>query len=147
MALRYQLRRHLHFLAETFNTGEVVVTLQLWASTRGNTLIYVRCHNGVEHTRQVCTTDTDRDTAKATFDRAEQDFADTMMSATAAADEVARRGGPNPTFCHAGDCGVLIPYAAAQCADGHPITRTNPGTYVFGDNRRAPLTVITGGRK
>lgn len=147
MALRYQLRRQLHFLANTFDTGEVVITLQLWASTSSRTQVYVRCHNGIENVRKVCTTDADRTIAAGTLDRAERDFADTMMSATAAADEVARRGGPQPTFCHAGDCGVLIPYAAAQCADGHPATRTSPGTYVFGDNRRAPFTVITGGRK
>jgi hypothetical protein len=76
-----------------------------------------------------------------------RDFGDALLSEDAAGDEVSRRGGPNVKWCTATDCGAQIPYAAAQCAEGHAVNHINAGTYSHGTSRRPAFTLITGGKR
>lgn len=148
-SLRYGLIKQIHFIAGHPKTGQdVVVTLQHWQSKTSKVGVYVRAHDGVEYERRFADTDAARALIERSFEIARRDFAGLLLSDEGAGDEIARRGGPTPKYCHAGnDCGAQVPYASAQCAEGHPVTHINAGTYAFGSNRRAPLTVITGGRK
>jgi hypothetical protein len=146
--LRYGLIKQLHFIAGDGTGRDVVVTIQHWQSKTTKLAVYVRCHDGVEFDRHVATTDQQRERIELSFEIARRDFKGRLLSDDAATDEVCRRGGPGPKSCHAGsECSALIPYASAQCAEGHAVNHVNAGTYAFGSNRRPPMTVITGGRK
>lgn len=142
---RLKLRKAIDFQASIFDGTEPIISLQWWYSATTETEVYVRLHNGVEITRQVCTTESERAEVAGTFARAERDF--TIMSPDAAGDEIARRGGPAPRWCSARDCGTQIPYAAAHCAEGHAVDHVNAGTYSHGVSRRPAIVVLTGGKK
>lgn len=154
-ATRYTLTEQLHFLARDGSQREVVVTLQSWKNRTGSKGIYIKTHNGVEEMRRFYDTTHGATLVQRSFNLARQMAAAedetarvVMLSEDAAADEVARRGGPHPRYCLVGDCGAQIPYAAAQCADGHPFDQLpQPGTYAFGSARRPPMTLIRGGKK
>jgi hypothetical protein len=150
MSLRYCLAEQIHFPATDPDSPAqgVIVTLQRWRSTTSKSEIYVRVHNGVEYDRRFADTDLLRNRVDESFANARRDFAVELLSDDAAADEVSRRGGPRIQWCTAaGDCGAQIPFAAAQCADGHAVNHVSAGTYVFGQSRRPAFTVITGGKK
>lgn len=145
---RYFLAEQLHFLGADGQQREVVITIQSWkAQDGGKSGVYVKTHNGVEQVRRVYNTEQGALWVQRNFNQARQFFADRMLSEDAAADQVARRGGPNPTYCLVGDCGAMIPYAAAMCASGDPVDRVERGRYVMGTSRRPVLTVIPGGKK
>lgn len=147
--LRYALVDQVHFLATDPEdpARDVVVTLQRWHAKTGPTQVYVRCHNGTEFDRRVAASAPAHDLIDQTFTLARTDFAEYLLSETAAGDQVAQRGGPSPKYCHVTDCGTQVPYGAGQCADGHPSNHTNAGTYVVGASRRPTLTVLRGGRR
>ncbi len=147
MTTRYKLVEQLHFLGLDFTNQEAVITIQHWKSTVSDNRVYVRCHDGKEVLRQLCTTGGQKAKIGESFAIARREFAEFMLSDDAAGDHVARRGGPHPQWCQATDCGTMIPYAAAQCAAGHAVHHTNAGTYSHGSNRRPALTVITGGKR
>lgn len=144
--LRYCLIKQLHFIAKV-DQGDAVVTIQHWQTRDTKTAIYVRAHNGVEVNRRFARSAAEHALIERSFEIARVEFADQLLSDDFASDEVARRGGPKPRWCSATDCGAQIPYAAAQCADGHATDHVNSGTYVFGSSRLPSLTVIQGGRK
>jgi hypothetical protein len=144
--VRYQLAEQLHFLAHDDTGREVVVTLQRWQSQNSRSAVYVRTHNGTETDRRVCRTDTDLNNLALSFTLAKDKFGDAMLSDDLAADEVSRRGGPTIRYCHVRDCGAQVPFAAGQCAEGHPTNQTPAGSYVMGSGRRPPFTVVTGGK-
>jgi hypothetical protein len=150
-ATRYFLAEQMHFLGLDGRQKEVVITIQSWKSRAGRKGIYVKAHNGVEVVRRLCHTPEDAVRVQRSFAMAQAMIqADppelTPLSDDAAADEIARRGGPGPRWCSLSNCGAQVPVAASQCAEGHPWeTATGPGRYVFGSNRRPALTVITGG--
>lgn len=146
MSLRYCLIKQLHFIADV-NGVDTIVTIQHWQSKDTSTAVYVRVHNGVEANRRFASTPAEHALIERSFEIARAEFRDQMLSDDFAGDEVARRGGPKPQWCHATDCGVMVPYAAAQCAEGHAVNHVNAGTYVFGSSRVPSLTVIQGGRK
>lgn len=146
-SLRYQLVKQLHFIADVAPGRPEVVTIQHWKSKTSRLAVYVRIHNGTEIDRHVADTDAQRARIELSFTIARRDFADRLLSDAAAADEVSRRGGPGPKYCHASECGAQIPFAASQCADGHPLDHVNAGTYLMGASRRPAITVITGGRR
>jgi hypothetical protein len=144
---RYKLVKQLHFIADVAPGRAEVVTIQHWKSKTTRLAVYVRAHNGAEIDRHVAQTAEQCERIELSFQIARRDFADQLLSDDAAGDEVSRRGGPAPKWCHATDCGAQIPFAAAQCPEGHPLTHVNAGTFVMGANRRPAITVITGGRK
>lgn len=150
MSLRYRLAEQIHFTAADPDcpARTIVITLQRWQSTTSRTQIYVRIHDGAEHTRSLADTDELRATIDASFAAARRDFADVMLSDDDAADRVARNGGPHIKWCTAtAECGAQIPFAAGQCANGHAVHHVSAGTYVMGASRRPAITVITGGRR
>lgn len=146
-ATRYQLREQLHFLGLDEHQNETVITIQSWKTQSGKKGVYVKTHNGVEQVRRFYDTEQGALWVQRMFNLARNDFHDTLLSEDAAGDEVARRTGLQPKYCHVGDCGAQIPYAAAQCADGHACNHVEAGRYVMGSGRRPPLTVIRGGKK
>jgi len=148
-SLRYGLIEQIHFPAADPATPDryVIVTLQRWRSTTSRTEIYVRVHDGAEFDRRFAATDTLRARIDESFANARRDFADVLLSDDAAADHVTRRGGPSIGWCTATGCGAQIPFAAAQCAEGHATNHVNAGTYSHGASRRPALTVITGGKR
>ncbi len=149
MSLRYGLIEQIHFIAAdpARPARDVVVTLQRWRSTTSQTEIYARIHNGVEYDRRLASTDALRARIDECFANAHRDFSDALLSDDAAADQVIRNGGPRIKWCNAADCGAQIPFASAQCADGHAANHTNAGTYSHGTSRRPAFTVITGGKR
>jgi hypothetical protein len=149
MATRYALTDQIHFVATDPENADrdVVVTLQHWKSKTSSSAVYVRLHNGAEYQRRLAATARERDMLARSFATARRDFGDALLSEDAAGDEVSRRGGPNVKWCTATDCGAQIPYAAAQCAEGHAVNHINAGTYSHGTSRRPAFTLITGGKR
>lgn len=118
----YTLAEQLHFVADTPDAEDVVVTVQRWAK-RGTKPagIYVVCINGVQANRRVCNTATSVDYLKKMIADTRAKHADHLLSEDAAATAVVRRGGPQLTWCHrTRSCGEAVPYAAAVCGAGHP---------------------------
>jgi hypothetical protein len=144
--LRYCLIKQRHFFADV-DGNDTVVTIQHWQTRDTRTAIYVRIHDGVEASRKFARTEAEHALIERSFQIADTQFRDQMLSDDFAADEIARRGGPAPKWCTVTDCGAMVPYASAQCAEGHPTDHVNAGTYVFGSSRLPSLTVIQGGRK
>ena len=126
---------------------DMVVTIQRWTTKTGTKQVFVRCHDGAEKDRRLATTPDQVAAMLAYFTEAKTKYAEIQMSDTAAADQVARNGGPTPRYCGISKCSAQIPYAAAQCAESHPLTQVEAGRYVFGSNRRPPVTLITGGQQ
>jgi hypothetical protein len=147
--LRYRLVDQVHFLAKTERHPTAVVTLQRWVApaAKKTACIYVRTENGVEITRHFCTTESDLAHVDLLFDKVRAEFADTILSEDAAGDEVARRGGPKPTWCTKSDCGAIIPFAASACAMGCPADSVSRVEFLSVSQRRATMTVVTGGKK
>lgn len=149
-ATRYFLAEQLHFIGRDEHQTEVVITIQSWKSRSGQKGIYVKTHNGVEATRRFYDTEHGATLVQRNFALARAMIESeelVPLSEQGATDEVVRRGGPNPGYCNVGQCGAQIPYAAGQCAEGHPLTQLpTPGSYVFGSNRRPVFTVIPGGK-
>lgn len=148
--LRYALIEQLHFAAADPDcpARNVVVTIQRWRSKTSKVEVYARIHNGEEHQRHLADTDALRARIDASFATARRDFADRLLSDDAAADLVARHGGPHIKYCTTGgDCSAQIPFASGQCAQGHAVHHVNPGQYVMGSGRRPAITVITGGKQ
>jgi len=141
--LRYGLAEQIHFPATDPDrpARTVIVTLQRWRSKSSKTEVYARIHDGVEYDRRLADTDALRARIDESFANARRDFADVLMSDDAASDQVARNGGPGPRWCQAGECGAQIPFASAQCADGHAVNHINAGTYSHGSSRRPVIRV------
>lgn len=144
MRTRYGLVEQLHFTGLDSGNRETVITIQHWKSTRNDTRVYVRCHNGAQVLRGLATTDQEKAKIAESFRIARDNFAGEILSEDAAGDLIARAGGPHPKWCQATDCGAMIPYAAAQCAEGHAVNHINAGTYSHGSRR---FTVIDGGKR
>lgn len=146
MALRYCLIKQLHFFADV-DGRNTVVTIQHWQTRDTKHAVYVRCHDGREVARRFTAAPAEHAMIERSFEIARADFAGQMLSEDAAGDEVARRGGPKPAWCTTNsDCSAMIPFAAAQCAEGHASTHVDAGTYVFGSRRRPALISVTGGK-
>lgn len=137
-SLRYGLIEQLHFPAADPATPDqdVIVTIQRWRSKTSKTEVFVRAHDGVEFVRHSAHTDAEHARIDESFEQARRVFDQQLLSDEAAADEIARRGGPRIGYCNANGCGAQIPYAGAQCADGHAGNYVNPGTYVMSSARR-----------
>lgn len=148
-SLRYHLRDQLHFLATVAGHGETVVTLQHWhaPAAQRRRAVYVVCYNGVENSRRVLASTDDLDKLDRHLNAMKREHAGDLLSEDAAADEVARRGGPSPRWCGTQDCGAMIPFAAQQCANGCPVDSVGRVEFLSATQRRAAITAVTGGRR
>lgn len=159
---RYKLRDIVNFIGLDEHRREVVITVQSWKNDAGTKGIYVKTHNGVEVMRRFYEGAEGAAMVQCSFNLARQGFtsidgaapAFAELSVDGAADEIVRRGGPNPQWCRVGECGAQIPYAAAACAEGHPLDQLPvSGSYALGSSRRPTimvppqLKIIQGGRQ
>lgn len=139
----FSLVAQLHFLADTADVRDAVVTVQQWAKRTGTAGVYVVCVNGAETNRRVC----NNPASVAELDKVMADtrarYGDDLLSEEAANTEVQRRGGPAVTWCHrAKTCDAPVPYASAVCAYGHPTESV--GRVAFASLRT--YTLATGGQ-
>lgn len=142
----FTLTEQLHFLADTPNTKNVVVTVQHWTKNAGKKAgIYVVCFNGTEHNRRVCNDAAALAHLAQVMAKTRTEHASHLLSEEAAATEVVRRRGPQLTWCHrTKSCGQPVPYASAVCADGHPTESV--GRIQFASVTRNPAPAA-GGRR
>jgi len=136
-------------LAAVADNPDVVVTLQRWTSAGSGALIYVVTHNGVEVTRKFSADPTDLAKLVDHFAATRSRHADDLLSDEAAADAVARRGGPGPKWCVKSDCPaqIPIPYASDICAAGDPVESRGRIEFLSVTRRNPVFTVITGGKQ
>jgi len=146
--MSYVLARQLHFRAQVPGKGnDVIVTMQRWDSPAGRAAVCVTLYDGVEQSRRIFRSAADLEHLQARLDQvAEEHRADTL-SEQAAEDEVARRGGPKLGYCHRGDCGEPVPWAASYCTDGHPTESVGNIEFLSVTQRRPALTPLTGGKQ
>jgi hypothetical protein len=147
-SLRYGLRDQLHFHGAVAGNPDVIITIQRWdAITAGpRRSMCVITHDGTEAMRRFCTDTEDLDRLDTMLATTRAEHTAGILSEDAAADQIARRGGPGPRWCTHTDCGAMIPYAAPQCAEGHPVDKVSAVEWLAVTQRAPVLTAITGGR-